>query len=64
MNAQLKKKLIPAALVVAVLVLGYVAWQKMLPTGPGEGFAKGAVLAASWLVGKKGVFDMKDVLFN
>jgi 4-hydroxy-tetrahydrodipicolinate reductase len=29
-----------------------------------EGFAKGAVLAASWLIGKKGVFEMKDVLFN
>jgi 4-hydroxy-tetrahydrodipicolinate reductase len=28
------------------------------------GFAKGAVLAAGWLVGKKGVFEMKDVLFN
>ncbi|MNP97595.1 Multidrug resistance protein MdtN [compost metagenome] len=41
MNAQLKKKLIPAALVVAVLVLGYVAWQKMRPTGPGEGFVSG-----------------------
>ncbi|MEG1328413.1 MAG: hemolysin D, partial [Janthinobacterium sp.] len=41
MNAQLKKKLIPAALVVAVLVLGYAAWQKMRPTGPGEGFVSG-----------------------
>ncbi|MEG1116828.1 MAG: biotin/lipoyl-binding protein, partial [Janthinobacterium sp.] len=41
MNAQLKKKLIPAARVVAVLVLGYVAWQKMRPTGPGEGFVSG-----------------------
>jgi 4-hydroxy-tetrahydrodipicolinate reductase len=29
-----------------------------------EGFAKGAVLAANWLVGKKGVFEMSDVLFN
>jgi 4-hydroxy-tetrahydrodipicolinate reductase len=29
-----------------------------------EGFAKGAVLAAKWLVGKKGVFEMKDILFN
>jgi len=27
-----------------------------------EGFALGAVLAAEWLVGKKGVFTMKDVL--
>lgn len=27
-----------------------------------EGFAKGALLAAEWLQGKKGVFTMKDVL--
>ncbi len=30
-----------------------------------KGFASGAVLAAQWLIGKKGVFTMKDVLgFN
>jgi len=29
-----------------------------------EGFALGAVVAAEWLVGKKGVFTMKNVLFN
>lgn len=27
-----------------------------------KGFAEGAVLAARWIVGKKGVFDMKDLL--
>ncbi|HEX5743672.1 MAG TPA: dihydrodipicolinate reductase C-terminal domain-containing protein, partial [Flavobacteriaceae bacterium] len=27
-----------------------------------EGFAFGAVIAAEWLLGKKGVFTMKDVL--
>ena len=27
-----------------------------------EGFALGAVIAAEWIVGKKGVFTMKDVL--
>lgn len=27
-----------------------------------QGFAQGAVLAATWLVGKKGVFSMRDVL--
>ncbi|NHF61144.1 4-hydroxy-tetrahydrodipicolinate reductase [Flavobacteriaceae bacterium TP-CH-4] len=27
-----------------------------------EGFALGAVIAAEWIVGKTGVFDMKDVL--
>jgi len=41
MTPQLKKKIIPAALLVAVLVLGYVAWQKMRPAGPGEGFVSG-----------------------
>lgn len=29
-----------------------------------EGFALGSVIAAEWLVDKKGVFTMKDVLFN
>jgi 4-hydroxy-tetrahydrodipicolinate reductase len=27
-----------------------------------EGFALGAVIAAEWIVGKQGVFTMKDVL--
>lgn len=27
-----------------------------------DGFAAGAILAAEWLIGKKGVFDMRDVL--
>ena len=27
-----------------------------------EGFAAGALLAAQWLVGKKGFFGMRDVL--
>jgi 4-hydroxy-tetrahydrodipicolinate reductase len=29
-----------------------------------EGFALGAIVAAEWLVGKQGVFSMKDVLGN
>lgn len=29
-----------------------------------EGFALGAVIAAEWIFNKKGVFSMKDVLFN
>lgn len=29
-----------------------------------EGFALGSVIAAEWLVDKRGVFTMKDVLFN
>src|SRR5471032_2713353 len=36
-----QKKIIPAALIVAAVVLGYVAWQKMRPTGPGDGFVSG-----------------------
>ena len=28
-----------------------------------DGFALGAVIAAEWLLNKKGVFSMKDVLF-
>jgi 4-hydroxy-tetrahydrodipicolinate reductase len=27
-----------------------------------EGFALGAVIAAEWIIGKQGVFTMKDVL--
>ena len=27
-----------------------------------EGFALGAVIAAEWIIGKKGIFSMKDVL--
>ena len=27
-----------------------------------QGFALGAVIAAEWIVGKQGVFTMKDVL--
>ena len=27
-----------------------------------EGFALGAVIAAEWIVGKQGIFTMKDVL--
>lgn len=29
-----------------------------------EGFALGSVVAAEWILGKKGVFTMKDVLFS
>ena len=27
-----------------------------------DGFAMGAIIAAEWIIGKKGVFSMKDVL--
>jgi 4-hydroxy-tetrahydrodipicolinate reductase len=27
-----------------------------------DGFAMGAIIAADWIIGKKGVFSMKDVL--
>lgn len=29
-----------------------------------EGFAKGSILAANWLIGKKGVFTMQEMLFG
>ncbi len=29
-----------------------------------DGFAKGALLAAEWIIGKVGIFTMKDVLFR
>lgn len=29
-----------------------------------EGFALGAVIAAEWIINKKGLFSMKDVIFN
>jgi len=29
-----------------------------------EGFARGALLAARWVVGKQGWFDFRDVLFD
>jgi len=29
-----------------------------------EGFAQGALLAARWIAGKRGVFEFKDVLFG
>lgn len=29
-----------------------------------EGFARGAVLAAEWIIGRKGLFGMEDVLFG
>ena len=27
-----------------------------------EGFAKGAILAAEWIIGKTGVFNMNDII--
>ena len=29
-----------------------------------DGFALGAVIAAEWIISKKGVFSMHDVLFS
>jgi 4-hydroxy-tetrahydrodipicolinate reductase len=46
-----------------------IVWQSSVDTISIEhkahsrtGFASGALLAAQWIIGKKGVFDMKDVL--
>jgi HlyD family secretion protein len=41
MNDQLKKKLIPAALLLLLAGLAYYGWQTLQPSGPGVGFASG-----------------------
>jgi len=29
-----------------------------------KGFAQGAIWAANWIIGRKGIFDFNDILFN
>ncbi|MEF7616653.1 HlyD family efflux transporter periplasmic adaptor subunit [Aquincola sp. MAHUQ-54] len=41
MNPLLRNRLLPAAIVLALAVAGYSAWQQRQPRGPGEGFASG-----------------------
>ncbi|CDG81339.1 HlyD family secretion protein [Janthinobacterium agaricidamnosum] len=41
MTPQLKKKFLPAALVLAVLALAYYGWHALRPAGPGPGFVSG-----------------------
>ncbi len=41
MSPALKKNLMIAAAVVVAVLLGVFAWQKLRPSGPGEGFASG-----------------------
>lgn len=41
MTSSLKKKLLFAAIVLAVAGLGYYAWRTLRPSGPGPGFASG-----------------------
>lgn len=60
--------------VLAFREAGVVGYHEVRYTGPNDqitliheafnrnGFAEGAVLAAEWLPGKKGIFSMKDVL--
>jgi HlyD family secretion protein len=41
MDAKLKKTLLPIGFVALAAALGYVAWQRFSPSGPGEGFVSG-----------------------
>ena len=41
MNDQLKKKLIPAVLLLTLAAIAYYGWQSLQPSGPGPGFASG-----------------------
>ena len=41
MDVKLKKKLIGAAVVVAIALLLVLAWRALRPSGPGEGFVSG-----------------------
>ena len=40
----------------------HVNAQKEILAKNRDGFAIGAIIAADWIIGKKGVFSMKDVL--
>jgi len=41
MTPALMKKLVPAAIVLIVAAVGFYAWTKLRPSGPGKGFVKG-----------------------
>ena len=41
MNPELKKKLIPALIAVAVAAAGWYGWTRLQPSGPGEAFVRG-----------------------
>ena len=41
MTSALKKKLVPAAIVLIVAAVGFYAWTKLRPSGPGKDFVKG-----------------------
>lgn len=41
MTSALKKKLVPAAIVLIVAAVGFYAWTKLRPSGRGEGFVSG-----------------------
>lgn len=41
MTPALKKKLVPAAIVLIVAAVGFYAWTKLRPSGPGKDFVKG-----------------------
>ena len=45
-------------------VVGPTAAALLVDPVVGRGAPLGAVVAAEWLIGKKGIFTMKDVVFN
>ncbi len=59
-----KKWLIPAAIVAALVVAGFVAWQMLRPTGPGEGFisSNGRIEATEIDVSTKFSGRVQDIL--
>ncbi len=59
-----KKWLIPAAIVAALVVAGFVAWQMLRPTGPGEGFisSNGRIEATEIDVSTKFSGRLQDIL--
>ncbi len=67
MNDQLKKKLIPAALLLALAAVAYYGWQTLQPSGPGPGFASGngrieatEIDVATKLAGRIATLEVKE----
>ncbi|NML44597.1 HlyD family efflux transporter periplasmic adaptor subunit [Ramlibacter sp. G-1-2-2] len=64
MNIQWKRVVLPAAVVVVVAAGGYVAWQRMHASGPGEGFLRsnGRIEATEIDIAAKQGGRLQDVL--
>lgn len=66
MNAQWKRVLVPAAVILALGAAGYYAWQRLHPDGPGEGFigSNGRIEATEIDVSAKQAGRLQDVLVS